>query len=151
MEDSKSNLLTNINKEKNVNEIYSEYVLIEKDIITIRYYSVDIMMKYVWNLPVKYIFLEYLKNKLDALCWKDDIGQAISPNMVMNNMDLFSTHAKKITAADLKQPILVSENRSKIYDGMYRLAKSFKDKHFFIKSISVPYHIFSASQVNIEL
>ena len=101
-------------------------------------YSIEKMILECRRLPVYSVFLESLDHHLDDLCWLNIEGNKISPNLVLNNPKLHTSEFKRMMKSDLFYPIIMSQDKKTIYDGMYRLARSFYEKHFYIKVFLLP-------------
>jgi hypothetical protein len=106
-------------------------------------YSVERMIRECRGLQIYSVFLKDLVCRLDIQCWRDNKGDLISPNMVLNNPSLHANEFKRILNADLTYPIILSFEKNRVCDGMHRLAKAVYEKHFYIK-------VFQLSEVLLE-
>jgi hypothetical protein len=121
------------------------------DGIKVRHFSVQKMIDFSMKLPTIYTPLDRFRYHMELFCWRDERGNPISPRMVLEDARVSPFHAKRILTVDLAYPILVSEDRMTIYDGMHRLAKAFLQKHYFyIKVVFVRHSMFLYSEINIS-
>lgn len=83
----------------------------------------------VWNLeiPTEEIDIEEIKWMLEFnFWWKDNLGNTISPNEVLENLDLYPDHKDRILRADTSYPLDIMQNKHGRWltlDGLHRLVK----------------------------
>jgi len=85
--------------------------------------------KKIWKLevPISPISIKDLEWHLEIPFWNSDTGIFdLSPNKLLANPELSSNHYKRVLSADMTFPIDFTnyKGRSKIIDGLHRLAKA---------------------------
>ena len=83
----------------------------------------------VWKLdiPTEEMDIKEIKWIMEInFWWKDDMGNTISPNEVLANLDMYPDHKDRILYADTSYPLDIMKNRHGRWltlDGLHRLAK----------------------------
>lgn len=87
-------------------------------------YSVDMMHAYIniFKPKITSVKLDDINFNYDSKVWDDYKGGSVSPNEVILNPDKYPEHKKRVEDADLKYPIILSDNT--VIDGLHRLVKS---------------------------
>ena len=100
-------------------------------------YSVDMMFAYLYfnkMKPVKLKINDNILKNLEYSGWGDPIKNIkYSPKQVLENPEKYPEDYERIKKADLKYPIIISEDGN-IIDGVHRLAKSVILDKIYIKA-----------------
>lgn len=100
-------------------------------------YSVDMMFAYLYfnkMKPTKYIIDDNILKNLDYKSWGDPIKNIkYSPKQVLKNPDKYPEDFERIKKANLKYPIIITEDGN-IIDGVHRLTKSVLNNKKYINA-----------------
>jgi hypothetical protein len=105
-------------------------------------YDLTKLWKLTERRPTVCIEVKYLVDGLEDLRWENDLGQAISPKMVLEDPNISPRDMSDINAANLGAPILVYCCQHPIYDvvdGLHKLAKAVKMKRnvVYVRYVSI--------------
>lgn len=105
-------------------------------------YDISKLLKLTEKRPVVCVEVKYLAHGLEDLCWENELGQVISPKMVLEDPKISLRHMSDINAANLDTPILVYCCQHPIYDvvdGLQKLAKAVTMKRaiVYVRYVSI--------------
>ena len=94
------------------------------------------IMKKFTDIPIVNVNVDTLKKHMNIKYW--EFPGTIKPNDVIQNPQQYPDHIKRIKKCDLRYPIFMNKNGTKIYDGLHRLTRSVMDKRKIIKVQYIP-------------
>ena len=108
-----------------------------------RTFSVARMIAGTERVPVTLIRVSDFLWELGEAAWDREDGEPISPWTVLADPVTSPAHAKRIFAADLRQPVLLVPARDLrrdylIADGLHRLARAAAERTTWLRAVCVP-------------
>ncbi len=105
-------------------------------------YSVDMLLAYVnlFKPKPEQLRVKSFESHLTHIGWGDPSvpGGLFSPRQVLLNPEDYPDDMKRITDANMSFPIMVTEDKNLIIDGVHRLTKAFLTKQETIWAYVIP-------------